>query len=401
VYIAPGGLLPAGGVPYEAAGVINPTSCQCVNDDARGCTAVPFTLGLFPNDPGGPLSVFEMAVDGYGTASCEKDAVAIETKARVGFVRDHTVALYMDLLSVCEGQLCPPGQTCDPRTRQCQDDTVPPQNLVPVTPGTLPALDLGPQPDFALADFSGVDRAVPPDLSLPPDLYGRDLAGADLTLPPPPDQSVPDLGMPPDLTVPPPDLSMSLPDSSFTPPDLTVPPPDQTTPPSDQSVTPPDQFGLPDSMLPPPDSSGGDACFVAGTPVWTGAGMRPIEQVAVGDAVPAFDATRGFADGAIPIGRVAARGVRRVPDVIELVVGGETLVASPDHPFFVLGRGFLAAGALRPGDPIATADGGASPVERALWRHGEFTVYNFEVGGLHSYFVGAGRLLVHNNLCIK
>jgi hypothetical protein len=79
----------------------------------------------------------------------------------------------------------------------------------------------------------------------------------------------------------------------------------------------------------------------------------------------------------------------------------ETLRATPDHPFFVEGRGWVELGQVGIGSEIVTRAGPnlvVQSVSRERFEQG-VAVYNFEVEGTHTYFVGnaLGGAWVHNN----
>jgi hypothetical protein len=73
---------------------------------------------------------------------------------------------------------------------------------------------------------------------------------------------------------------------------------------------------------------------------------------------------------------------------------GRRIEATPEHPFFVAGRGFVAARKLARSDLLETEDGRTAAVVSLSERRGRFTVYNLEVEGTHTYF--AGGWWVHN-----
>ena len=58
------------------------------------------------------------------------------------------------------------------------------------------------------------------------------------------------------------------------------------------------------------------------------------------------------------------------------------------HPFWVKHHGWTHAEDLLPGDEIFTSRGGWVKVGSASWTARVRTVYNLEVGGFHTYFVG-------------
>jgi hypothetical protein len=68
------------------------------------------------------------------------------------------------------------------------------------------------------------------------------------------------------------------------------------------------------------------------------------------------------------------------------------LGASPEHPFYVDGKGFVAAASLGVGTQIVTRAGPCLTVTAVEERHGAkggYPVYNFVVPGDHTYFVGS------------
>jgi len=59
-----------------------------------------------------------------------------------------------------------------------------------------------------------------------------------------------------------------------------------------------------------------------------------------------------------------------------------------EHPFYAMGREWVSAGELRPGDRLASHDGQWAAVERVVATGRRETVYNLEVAEYHTYFVG-------------
>jgi len=78
--------------------------------------------------------------------------------------------------------------------------------------------------------------------------------------------------------------------------------------------------------------------------------------------------------------------------------GTETIDSTTNHPYFVVGYGFVEAGNLRPGDTILLANGENRKVDSVEieFLDDPVTVYNFEVADWHTYFVGDTGVLVHN-----
>lgn len=74
----------------------------------------------------------------------------------------------------------------------------------------------------------------------------------------------------------------------------------------------------------------------------------------------------------------------------------EVIEVTPNHPFYVEGRGWTRVDELRIGDQIPDVYGGWLRVTGATWTQTVTTVYNFGVEVDHSYFVGVSGAWVHN-----
>ena len=97
-----------------------------------------------------------------------------------------------------------------------------------------------------------------------------------------------------------------------------------------------------------------DACFAAGTPIRTPDGDKPIEELKAGDVILA----RAEDD---PDGPVQARVVeavfQRLASVMSLMIGGQTIRLTEEHPFYAFGRGWVPGFELRAGDRVLGAEG--------------------------------------------
>ena len=73
-------------------------------------------------------------------------------------------------------------------------------------------------------------------------------------------------------------------------------------------------------------------------------------------------------------------------------------MATPQHPFYVIEKGWIGAVDLRAGDILVLQNGEYVIVE--LVQHeileAPIAVYNFEVEDFHTYYVGESLVLVHN-----
>jgi hypothetical protein len=143
-----------------------------------------------------------------------------------------------------------------------------------------------------------------------------------------------------------------------------------------------------------------DNCFVAGTPVETPDGPRPIEQVAPGDLVLSRDEETGEVSAEHVVATFETPG-RPIVDLRLEETRDEALLVTPGHRFWTLDRGWVGAQDLQPGEVLLDARGewlhvhGVSPTVRRQ------VVYNFEVEQTHTYFAGGARVWVHNKRCKK
>ena len=136
-------------------------------------------------------------------------------------------------------------------------------------------------------------------------------------------------------------------------------------------------------------------CFVAGTLVTTEDGQKPIEEIEVGDKV----LSENELTGEVAVKTVTETYVNETDELIHIGVNGETISATPSHPFYVNKFGWTLAGSLRAGDVLVLSNGELVTVE---WIQHEILespikVYNFEVEDFHTYFVGENSVLVHND----
>jgi len=141
-------------------------------------------------------------------------------------------------------------------------------------------------------------------------------------------------------------------------------------------------------------------CFVAGTPVLTPDGAQPIETLRPGDYVLTRD--EDDPDGPVTAHRVALV-FARVSPVLDVVVEGQVIGTTGEHPFYVRGRGWQEAGCLRSGNELLGHDGKWVPVAGINDSGRVQTVYNVEVEASHTYFVGKAEwgfsAWVHNANC--
>jgi len=69
-----------------------------------------------------------------------------------------------------------------------------------------------------------------------------------------------------------------------------------------------------------------------------------------------------------------------------------------EHPFWVVGQGWVSASHLKSGDIFKLESGKTIAVEKIEFEllNEPVKVYNFEVEDFHTYYVGESSILVHN-----
>ena len=144
-------------------------------------------------------------------------------------------------------------------------------------------------------------------------------------------------------------------------------------------------------------------CFVAGTLVQMADGStKPIQKVKIGDEVISRDPGTGKTEAR----KVVGTKIRYAPLILNLKFENskgktvDSIECTPEHPFYVNGKGFTAAGKLKVGDEIETRSRTDVTLSAIVLEHRDKAapVYNLTIEGDHSYFVGKaeGGEWVHN-----
>jgi hypothetical protein len=145
-----------------------------------------------------------------------------------------------------------------------------------------------------------------------------------------------------------------------------------------------------------PDSSSSDNrkmdCLAAGTTIWTTLGPAAVDKLRIGDLVLAQHPETGE----LAYKPVIKTTVRPAAPLVEIALAGETLRTSGGHPFWVIGEGWVRARQLQAGQKLHGIRGPVA-IERVTNVAAEEETYNLVVDEFHSYFVGEGRVLSHDN----
>ena len=137
-----------------------------------------------------------------------------------------------------------------------------------------------------------------------------------------------------------------------------------------------------------------NACFIAGTLVHAECGLVPIEEIQADQMVWAEEPETGER----ALKRVVRTFLNEKDELVHVQVNSETITCTTEHPFYVQGKGWVAAKDLKLGDKLELQNGDDAFVD-AIRREKlsePIPVFNFEVEDFHTYYVGAGCVLVHN-----
>jgi RHS repeat-associated protein len=134
-------------------------------------------------------------------------------------------------------------------------------------------------------------------------------------------------------------------------------------------------------------------CFTKGTLIYGTAGLKPIEEIKIGDTVYSYN----IEADKIELNKVTNTLNRETQGIYEITAGKEIIHVTAEHPFYVSGKGWVKAKDLKKGDKLKSSDGRLSVQTTAIKQVSEtVVVYNMEVDGNHNYFVTGSTILVHN-----
>lgn len=146
---------------------------------------------------------------------------------------------------------------------------------------------------------------------------------------------------------------------------------------------------IPDSFVRSPCHS-----FSEETLVSTAEGLKPIGEVEIGEQVLAYNEV----SGEVGYYEVTATWSHLDPEIVYLLIDNEMVETTPGHLFYTL-DGWVKAGDLRVGSLVQQADGTYGVVQGAVVELKTQPMYDLTVDTAHTFFVGYGRWLVHNDNC--
>jgi RHS repeat-associated protein len=134
-------------------------------------------------------------------------------------------------------------------------------------------------------------------------------------------------------------------------------------------------------------------CFTKGTLVYGKNEFIPIENIKVGDSVYSYNIEKDK----VELSKVINTLTRETQGIYEITAGKEIINVTAEHPFYVVGKGWIKAKELQAGDVLKSSDGKIKVQVSSIKKLSKaVTVYNIEVDGNHDYFVTNSTILVHN-----
>ena len=167
--------------------------------------------------------------------------------------------------------------------------------------------------------------------------------------------------------------------------------------------------------------AGPKQCFKEGTLVETEAGLKPIEEIEVGDRVLAYDEATGE-QAYKPVVRLFRNETLKWCTVSVAVAGiVESITSTPGHKYYLpenrvnreigekqehasytgLSEKWVSACNLKAGDKVLLSDGEYGIIQSVKVEElsSPETTYNLEVEDFHTYYVGERSVCVHNVGC--
>jgi subtilisin family serine protease len=137
-------------------------------------------------------------------------------------------------------------------------------------------------------------------------------------------------------------------------------------------------------------------CFTAGTQVLTEDGEKPIEEVQIGDKVLA----KNSETGELGYKLVDATFRKEATFTYRIHIGSEVITTTAEHPFWVVGKGWISAKEIAKADLLETYNGTHLEVDRIEVKHEKVSLFNLSVQDFHTYFVTRLNIFTHNATCI-
>ena len=138
-------------------------------------------------------------------------------------------------------------------------------------------------------------------------------------------------------------------------------------------------------------------CFVEGTPVLGDSQYVNIEKLQKGDNVNSYN----FHSKSSELKKIKYSNMKKIDNVYKIITTIDTFVVTSEHPFYVLNKEWVKAKDLKEEDQLKNYASKKIWVLEVEKLNGEYEVYNIEVEGNNNFYVGKGKVLVHNSSYIS
>ncbi|MCB9360224.1 MAG: hypothetical protein H6587_01705 [Flavobacteriales bacterium] len=134
-------------------------------------------------------------------------------------------------------------------------------------------------------------------------------------------------------------------------------------------------------------------CFVAGTPVFIDNKYENIEDLKQGDYVNSYN----FDQQKTELKQIKYFNIEKSVDLYKLITTTDSFVVTSEHPFYVIGKEWVKAKDLIKEDKLKNYSEQIIQVINVEKLEEEREVYNIEVDTNNNFYVGNGKILVHNS----
>ena len=158
----------------------------------------------------------------------------------------------------------------------------------------------------------------------------------------------------------------------------------------DGTVTAIEKTGLPEKIR----VCLGNGCFIAGTLVTTRSGLKPIEEIVIGDYVLSINEETGENS----YKKITDTLVRSTQEICTIELENGNIKSTTGHLFMVKDKWWKAAVELIVGDILVTSDGKEQVVKSIKVEEKGYpvTTYNLTIEDNHTFFVNNEGVLTHN-----
>jgi len=132
-------------------------------------------------------------------------------------------------------------------------------------------------------------------------------------------------------------------------------------------------------------------CFSEETMVYSPNGYIEIQNIMIGDTIFSFDLDENKEVKSI----VRNKYISKADSIFKLNINNENIYVTPDHPFYISGKGWTKVKGMNIGDELFLNSKEKAVLIEKTYIDWNDKVYNIEVEYYHNYFIGKRKILVH------